>query len=67
MLIYSNFNFFLILKVPGMLHSIAGGVFPFPPAVTELVKRLPPPNAFEVKIEIILKLNIKNFKAILFF
>ena len=29
------------------MHSIAGGVFPFPPAVTELVKRLPPPNTYE--------------------
>lgn len=50
-----------------MLHSIAGGVFPFPPAVTELVKRLPPPTTFEgpfVKIDELLKsfqsIEIKN-------
>ena len=30
------------------MHSIAGGVFPFPLAVTELVKKLPPPTTFEV-------------------
>lgn len=47
-----NFNtgFICLIKliVPGMMHSIAGGIFPFPPAVTELVKRLPPPTAFDV-------------------
>jgi len=40
------------------MHSIAGGVFPFPLSVTELVKRLPPPNAFEgpfVKIDEFIK------------
>lgn len=40
------------------LHSIAGGVFPFPPAITDLVKRLPPPNTFEgpfVKIDELLE------------
>lgn len=41
-----------------VLQSIAGGVFPFPPAITELVKRLPPPNTFVgpfVKIDDLLK------------
>lgn len=30
------------------MNSIAGGVFPFPPAVTDLVKRLPPPTTYDV-------------------
>ncbi len=37
-----------------VLHSIAGGVFPFPPLITDLVKRLPPPTTFQgpfVKID----------------
>ena len=29
------------------MHPLAGGVFPFPPMVSELVKRLAPPNMFE--------------------
>ncbi len=33
-----------ILHMPGF---ITGGVFSFPPAVNDLVKRLPPPNVFE--------------------
>jgi cleavage stimulation factor subunit 3 len=40
--------------VAGLSTLLAGGVFPFPPAVTELVKRLPPPQTFEgpfVKID----------------
>ena len=48
----------MILKLVPVLHSIAGGVFPFPPAITDLVKRLPPPNTFEgpfVKIDELLK------------
>ena len=41
-----------------ILHSIAGGVFPFPPLITDLVKRLPPPTTFQgpfVKIDEFLK------------
>lgn len=41
-----------------VLQSIAGGVFPFPPAITDLVKRLPPPITFEgpfVRIDELLK------------
>jgi cleavage stimulation factor subunit 3 len=41
-----------------VMHSIAGGVFPFPPSVTDLVKRLPPPSTFEgpfVKIDEFIK------------
>ncbi|CAF1033907.1 unnamed protein product [Brachionus calyciflorus] len=47
--------------LPGMMHSIAGGVFPFPPAVTELVKRLPPPNTYEGPFVIIDEL-IRKFQ-----
>ncbi len=36
------------------MHSISGGVFPFPPAVTDLVKRLPPPTAFMVHLKLLL-------------
>jgi cleavage stimulation factor subunit 3 len=34
----------------GLVESITGGIFPFPPAATELVKLLPPPNMFEVNV-----------------
>ena len=37
-----------------ILHTVAGGIFPFPPLITDLVKRLPPPYTFEgpfVKID----------------
>jgi hypothetical protein len=45
--------FFFILD-PSILHPLSGGVFPFPPPVADLVKRLMPPNMFEVR-EIIIK------------
>jgi hypothetical protein len=37
-----------VRKDPSIMHPLAGGVFPFPPAVSELVKRLAPPSTFEV-------------------
>lgn len=48
------------------MHPLSGGVFPFPPSVSDLVKRLPPPNVFEVSISTqILRIFIKwsNFKG----
>lgn len=47
--------------LPGM-HSVPGGIFPFPPAVTELVKKLPPPNIFQGPFVIIDEL-MKRFRT----
>jgi hypothetical protein len=46
------------------MHPLAGGVFPFPPTVSDLVKRLAPPNTFEVSrlIKIIITNEFKFFK-----
>ena len=41
------------------MQSLSGGVFPFPQSVTDLVKRLPPPNTFEVKIRYVKFSNLK--------
>lgn len=34
------------------MSHLAGGVFPPPPAVAELISKLPPPSSYEVRIAI---------------